>query len=97
MLRLGVHDDQLTLEKVLRIPGIAEANASIQKNRFKLDLVYWEQGNKSQHYLGGREQDIERILYFMNPIQALERTLSSQEPKQYGTRMELETAISQYS
>ena len=52
----------------MRIKGITEANASIHKGRFKLNLVYEEGGSKSQLYLGGQEQNLKRILYFLNPI-----------------------------
>ena len=86
LLKLTVYEEQLVLEAVIRIHGITEANASIHKEKFKLTLVYWDKGAKETYYMGGREQDIERILYFMNPIQALERVMGRENPHKHYTR-----------
>jgi hypothetical protein len=47
-------------------------------------------------YFGGAEADIERILYFMNPIQAIERQLSKLEKKSFKGD-ELQEIIQKYS
>ena len=62
--------------------NLKEANASISGNRFKLDIVLNE-GTQSKYYFGGNKDDIEKILYFMNPIQVTERKLSKPEKESY--------------
>jgi hypothetical protein len=62
--------------------NLKEANASISGNRFKLDIVLNE-GIQSKYYFGGNKDDIEKILYFMNPIQVTERKLSKPEKENY--------------
>ena len=72
-----------------------EANASISANKFKLDIVCLEGAPQSKYYLGGNKEDIERILYFMNPIQVTERKLS-QSDKEFKSE-DVEQAIKEYS
>ena len=71
--------NKLKLELNLKIKDLKEANASIISNKFKLDIVCLD---KVKYYFGGNKEDIEKILYFMNPIQVTERKLSKPE-KEY--------------
>ena len=71
--------NKLKLELSLKIKDLKEANASISGNKFKLDIVCFD---KVKYYFGGNKDDIEKILYFMNPIQVTERKLSKPE-KEY--------------
>jgi hypothetical protein len=60
----------------VKISDIKEANATINAAKFKLDISIVTENSKLKLYFGGAEADIEKILYFMNPIQATERKLS---------------------
>jgi len=73
---------KLKLELSIPMGYLKEANASITGTKFKLDIVCNE-GAQSKYYFGGNKDDIEKILYFMNPIQVTERKLSKPEKESY--------------
>lgn len=76
LLKLTPDNNKLRLDFSVKIKEIKEANATIHNGRFKLDISATTESGKVKLYFGGAEADIERILYFMNPIQAIERQLS---------------------
>jgi hypothetical protein len=71
LLKFAAESNKLRLEYFVRIKDIKEANATINAGRFKLEISVNAENNKTKLYFGGAEADIERILYFMNPIQAI--------------------------
>jgi len=85
----------LRLELIIKIKDIKEANASISAGRFKLDIVSNEENSKIKYYFGGDEGDLEKVLYFLNPIQTVEKRLSK-EKENYKPE-ELQQAIKEYS
>lgn len=72
---------KLKLEIAIPMNNLKEANASIAGSKFKLDIVCSE-SPQSKYYFGGNKDDIEKILYFMNPIQVTERKLSKPEKEE---------------
>lgn len=51
---------------------------------------------QQKYYFGGKQEDIEKILYSMNPIQVTERKLGKPEKESYKTG-EVNEMIQQYS
>ena len=87
---------KLQLEQCLKIKDIKEANAAISNARFKLDIICLDGAPQQKYYFGGKQEDIEKILYSMNPIQVTERKLSKSEKESYKTG-EVNEMIQQYS
>lgn len=82
LLKFLPEGNKLRLSYFVRIKDIKEANATITAGRFKLEISVAGEA-KGKIYLGGAEGDIERILYFMNPIQAIERQLAKLDRKNF--------------
>lgn len=78
-MKFNKDGDELKLHSAIKIKDIKEVNASVHHGKFKLEIHYTEGAGKSTLYFGGKEEDIEKILYFMNPIQMAERKLSQIE------------------
>lgn len=96
LLKFTPDSNKLRLDYFVKIKDIKEANATINAGKFKLEISVNNETGKSKLYFGGAEADIERILYFMNPIQAIERQLTKLEKKNY-TGEELQEVIQKYS